>query len=212
LPNWLHRSSASGVALMPRVSTPTPHCWRTGYSTSPSARAAPAGFGFACFAQVTTRFFRGDLARAEEHFARWSGFLDADGFRQVPGAPVAAIGTAALCAGALGHADLARERIAQALAFARDSNNPYDLAFARTFESWLSCLLRESQRTEVAAMQALAIIEEHGFRFVGNLTRTLLGWAQAQLGRAGEGITLIRQGFRYHLWSVSRILHGAIVG
>jgi hypothetical protein len=30
--------------------------------------------------------------------------------------------------------DLARERIAQAIAFARDSNNTYDLAAARTME------------------------------------------------------------------------------
>ena len=139
-------------------------------------------------------FYRGDLVGAEEHFARWSGFLDADGFRQVPGAAVGAIGTASLCAWALGHADSARERIAQAIAFARDSNNPYDLAFGRIFESWLSCLLREPQRAEVAATQALAIAEEHGFPFVRNLTRTMLGWARAQLGRAGEGVALIRQG------------------
>ena len=73
---------------------------------------------------------------------------------------------------ALGHADIARERIAQAIAFARDSNNPYDLAFARFFESWLYCWLREPQRAEVAATQALAIAEEHGFPFVRNLTLT----------------------------------------
>ena len=92
---------------------------------------SPASFGFACSAQVNVSFFRGDLAGAEEHFARLSGFLDADGFRQVPGAAVVAIGIASLCAGALGHADSARERIARAIAFARDSNNPYDLAVAR---------------------------------------------------------------------------------
>jgi tetratricopeptide (TPR) repeat protein len=93
----------------------------------------------------------------------------------------------------LGHADSARPRIAQAIAFGRDSNNPYDLAFARTLESWLYCFLRQLQPAEVAATQALAIVEEHGFAFVRDLTLTMLGWARAQLGHAGEGVTLIRQ-------------------
>jgi class 3 adenylate cyclase/tetratricopeptide (TPR) repeat protein len=155
---------------------------------------SPATFGFVCYAQVCSRFICGDLVGAEEHFARWRGFLDATGFRQVPGAVAAAIGTASLCAWALGRANSAREHIAQAITFARNSNNPYDLAVARSFESRLSCLLREPQQAEVAAIQALAIAEEHGFPFVRNFTLPRLGSARAQLGRAGEGATLIRQG------------------
>jgi tetratricopeptide (TPR) repeat protein len=139
-------------------------------------------------------FLRGDLAGGEEHFTRWSGFLNADGFRQVPGAAVAAISHASLCAAALGRPDIARERIAQAITFARESNNLYDLAVARYFESRLSCWLREPQRAEVAASQALAIGEEHGFPFIRDVTRPMLGWARAQLGRASEGVALIRQG------------------
>ena len=155
---------------------------------------SPASFGFVCYAQVAVRHFRGDLAGVEEQFARWGSSLDADGFRQVPGAAVVAIIIASQCAVASGHADLARERTAQGLAFARNSNNPYDLAVARLFESWLSCVLREPQRAEVAAAQALAAAEEHAFAFIRNITLTRLGWARAQLGRAGEGATLIRQG------------------
>jgi class 3 adenylate cyclase/tetratricopeptide (TPR) repeat protein len=155
---------------------------------------SPASFGFACFAQMCTSFFRADLIDAEEHFARLSGFLDADGFRQVPAVVVGAMATAGVCAGALGHADLARARLAQAVAFTRDSNNPYDRALGRMWESWLSCWLREPQRAEVAAAQALAIAEEHGFPFIRNFTLTRLGWARAQLGRAGEGVALIGRG------------------
>jgi predicted ATPase len=55
-------------------------------------------------------------------------------------------------------------------------------------------LLREPQRAEVAASQALAISEEHRFPIPGNQARSMLGWARAQLGRAGEGVALIRQG------------------
>ena len=154
---------------------------------------SPASFGFVCYAQVAVRHFRGDLVGVEEQFTRWGGFLGADGFRQVPGAAIIAIMIASHCAVASGHADSARERSAQGLAFARNSNNSYDLAVGRLLESWLSCALREPQRAEIAAAQALAAAEEHAFAFVRNLTLTKLGWARAQLGRAGEGATLIRQ-------------------
>jgi hypothetical protein len=49
-------------------------------------------FGFVCEPQADVSFYRGDLANADEHFTRWSGFLDADGFRQVPLAVVIANG------------------------------------------------------------------------------------------------------------------------
>jgi class 3 adenylate cyclase/tetratricopeptide (TPR) repeat protein len=155
---------------------------------------SPASLGFVCDVQVHTNFSRGDLASAEEHFARLGGFLDADGFRQVPGAVVDAFGTASACAWALGHADKARERIDRVMAFARDSNNPYELVVGRLLESLVACMQREPRRAEVAATQALALAEEHGFPFGRDLTRPALGWARAQLGRAGEGVTLIRQG------------------
>jgi tetratricopeptide (TPR) repeat protein len=155
---------------------------------------SPTSCGFAYRAQMETSIYRGDLAGAEEHFARWSGFLDAAGFRQVPGAAVGALCSASLCAGVLGHTDLARERIVRAIAFARDSNNPFDLALGRMFEGRLSDRLREPQRAEVAATQALAIAEEHCFPLVRNTTLTTLGWALAQLGSAGKGVELIRQG------------------
>jgi tetratricopeptide (TPR) repeat protein len=158
------------------------------------SEGSPASFGFVCYAQMSFRFTCGDLVGAEEHFARFGEFLDADGFRQVPGAAEVAIGYASWCAAALGHVDSARERIAQAIAFARNSNNPYDLAVARRFEGSLYCWLREPQRAEVAGMQALAITEEHGFSFVKNMTLPMLGWARAQLGSAGEGVALIRRG------------------
>jgi predicted ATPase len=101
---------------------------------------------------------------------------------------------ASLCAWTLGYAQKAHERIARVFAFARDSHIPFELANTRYFESMLSCLLRETQHAEVAAAQALGIAEEHGIPYVRDFARTMLGWTLAQLGRAGEGIALIRQG------------------
>jgi class 3 adenylate cyclase len=155
---------------------------------------SPASLGFACRAQIDVSFYTGNLAGVEDYFARLSGCLEAAGFRQVPGAAAGAIGYAALGALIQGHASRARDRMAQALAFARDSKNPYDLAVARSIESWLSYLLREPQRAEAAATQALALSEEHGFAFVKAYCLTHLGWAWAQLGRPGEGVSIVRQG------------------
>ena len=155
---------------------------------------SPASFASAYHAEQSTHLFHGDLIGAEEHFARLSGFLDAAGYRQVPGAAIAAIGGESVWAAASGRADSARERIVQAIVFARDSKNPYNLAFGRGFESWLSCLLREPQRAEVAATYALAIAEENGFPYVKNMILPFLGWARAQFGRADEGVALICQG------------------
>jgi predicted ATPase len=92
-----------------------------------------------------------------------------------------------------GHADRARDRIAQAFAFARDSKKPYDLAVAGFFDSFVSYLLREPQRAEAAATRALALCEEHGFAVFKEFCRAALGSARAQLGRPGEGISIVRQ-------------------
>jgi class 3 adenylate cyclase/tetratricopeptide (TPR) repeat protein len=152
----------------------------------------PASFGFAYRAQIGVSFLRGDLARVEEDFARLSRVLDADAFRQFPGMAVEAIGLAAISAWTSGRADSARERIAKGIALARHSGRSLDLLVGRVFEVILFSSLREPLRVEVAAKQALAIAEEHGLPFTA--VRLALGWAWAQLGRAREGVALIRQG------------------
>jgi tetratricopeptide (TPR) repeat protein len=156
---------------------------------------SPTSLAFAYQAQMQACFYGGKFVAAEEHFARLKGFLEgAAGFKQLPGAIVISMGYASLGAWMLGRADLARERMAQAVSFARDTKNPYDLAFGLFFESWLYRWLREPQRVEAAAAQVLAISERHGFPYCTHLVRHYMGWARAELGKAGEGISLIRQG------------------
>jgi predicted ATPase len=139
-------------------------------------------------------FFRGDLIACEEHFEHLSGLLEEVGFRQAPGVVAIAIGNAIRTAWILGYADKARERMAQLTAFARDSKNPYDPAFSLFFGSWLPCLLKEPRRVHIAATRTLAICEEHGFPFLANQARIMMGWARAHLGSAREGVALIREG------------------
>jgi predicted ATPase len=66
------------------------------------------------------------------------------------------------------------------------------LAVGRLFEAILFSFLREPLQVEIAATQALAIAEEYGFAFAAAI-RLPLGWAWAQLGRAREGVALMRQ-------------------
>jgi tetratricopeptide (TPR) repeat protein len=100
-----------------------------------------------------------------------------------------------LVAWTMGHADSARERINHVIASARDSKNPFYLAYGHSFESTLYWDLREPQHAEAAATQALALSEEHGgFPFITGPASVTAGWARAQLGGAREGIALIRRG------------------
>jgi tetratricopeptide (TPR) repeat protein len=155
---------------------------------------SPTSLWLAHHTQLLPRFLSGDPVGAEEHFARMSGFSGAAGFRQVPVTLVAAMGNASILAWILGHAERARERIRRAMVFARDSKNPYDLAYTRFWESFLYRRLREPQRAQAAATQAVALSEEHGFLLIREMARIGMGWARAHLGGASEGVSLIRKG------------------
>src|SRR6516165_943557 len=133
------------------------------------------------------------LAGVEEHFSCIGRFLQASGFKQFHGAIVICIGIASVTAWMMGYAAKARERIVRAIAFASDSENPYDLAYGRYFEGALNWLLREPSPAEAAATQALVLSEEHGFPLVASLAQTVVGWTRARTGNAGKAVFLIRQ-------------------
>jgi len=141
-----------------------------------------------------TCYYRGDLVGAEEHLKRLQSFAEGADFRQFPGAFAIGLGLSSLTAWTLGHADSARERIANAVVLAGRSKNPYDLAFARFFESSLYQFLREPRRAEEASVETLAICIEHGFSYGRDLAHCLTGWARAQLGSPAEGVELILKG------------------
>src|SRR5215467_11602392 len=144
-------------------------------------------------AQVQTRFYGGDLVGAEEQFARLSELIRTAGLRQAAGITPITIGVIGLGAWILGRADSAHERIARAVAFARDSKQPFDLAMALLFEGYLHRFQREPRQAEVAGTQLLSLSEEHGFSYACDLARGVIGWARAQFGRTREGISLIRE-------------------
>jgi tetratricopeptide (TPR) repeat protein len=149
--------------------------------------------GFAHIAQVITRFGPGDMVGVEEHFARFGRFAKASGLNQIPGTVLNAVCTGCLSAWILGYPDKARKRLADAMAFAQASNDPYEIAYAQFYESWLFRFLREPQRAEVAGIPALAMAEEHDFSYLKHIASCVLAWARAQLGQDDGTISLIQQ-------------------
>jgi tetratricopeptide (TPR) repeat protein len=165
---------------------------------------SPARLARAHELQLETRHFSGDLAGAEKHFTTGLAFFDDPGFRQWPGYPVLTFAFASWTAWVLGRPDVARDRMAQAMA-AADPNNPFDLAWSECFAAALRVWLREYEHGEALALQALARAEKNQFPDVVALSRVFLGQVRAQLGGAVEGVALVRQGIAGTLESGLRL-------
>jgi class 3 adenylate cyclase/tetratricopeptide (TPR) repeat protein len=145
-------------------------------------------------AQIMTLYARGDFAGVERHFAAGLEFFDDPGFKQYPGAAaVSTFGYVSSNAWIQGRADVGRERIAQMVA-AVNGNNPYDVAMSWLFAAILKANMREYEQAEALAGRALQLSQQHQFPFIAACCQYTLGHARAQLGRATEGVVLIRQG------------------
>ena len=153
----------------------------------------PTSLGMARALQMYTRFESGDLAGVEEHFIAGLKFFDDPGYRRHPGATTGAFGTAAVNAWHLGRADVARERMARMIA-AADGNTLFEQAYSGQWAATILVWLREYEQAGVSAERALKLSMKHQFPLVTALARCLLGRARAELGRAAEGVELIRQG------------------
>jgi class 3 adenylate cyclase/tetratricopeptide (TPR) repeat protein len=145
------------------------------------------------YSQLQTRYFRGDVAGAEEHFTTGLPFFDDPGFREFPGVPVWPFAYGSWNAWHLGRADVARERMAQAMAGA-DQNNPFDLTWLELCGVVFRVALGEYSHAEALAVQALARAEKEQFPVAVAASQAFLGQARARRGRASEGVALIRQG------------------
>jgi predicted ATPase/class 3 adenylate cyclase len=147
---------------------------------------------FAHYAQVQARFYAGDLAGVEDHFAKLSPLLDT---RSIAAAAdlVIPIGVASHTAWQQGRVDVARERMSRAMRLTRKSRDPYAMAMALHFQGNLYWCLKAPQRVEAIANRLLSLSEKHGLGYASDLARVLLGWAKSELGCTAEGLELINQ-------------------
>jgi tetratricopeptide (TPR) repeat protein len=144
--------------------------------------------------QIMTRFYRGDLAGVEQYFTAVLKFFDDPGFRfQDGGGVYSTVAFASWNAWYSGRIDVARERGVQMMA-AVNGNNPMQVAYSWVFDSLLRVFLREYEQAEASAARALDLAEKHQFPQITAWSRFVLGQARAQLGRATEGVALIRRG------------------
>jgi tetratricopeptide (TPR) repeat protein len=140
--------------------------------------------------QLAVRYYRGDLAGAENSFVLGLTFLEDPVVRQ--NLAIVVYGTGSWNAWMLGRADVARERLAKV----RDAVNaasPHDLAMSDMQAEVLHALLREYETVEALAVQTLDLCEKYRFPNEAAFARFYLGLARALLGRAAEGIALILQ-------------------
>ena len=154
---------------------------------------SPTSLGAAHGLQMLTRYWRGDLVGVERHFATVLKFYDAPGFRRNPRATTALFGYATMNAWALGRTEVARERMARVAAGAK-ANGPYEVAWSGMWAAHLRVLMREHEKAEALAAGALELSEKNRFPLIAAFSRGVLGQTRAKLGRATEGIELIRQG------------------
>jgi len=75
-----------------------------------------------------------------------------------------------------------------------DGNNPQNLTISEIAAAQFQVYLREYKQAEALAAQALERSEKHQLPIEAAHSRCVLGRARAELGRATEGIALIRQG------------------
>jgi hypothetical protein len=75
-----------------------------------------------------------------------------------------------------------------------DANNPYDVATSGMHAAMLRVQMRELEQAEMLAARALELADKHQFQEMAAICRCTVGYARAQLGRATEGVALIRQG------------------
>jgi class 3 adenylate cyclase/tetratricopeptide (TPR) repeat protein len=165
----------------------------------------PTILAFRYLLQLMVRYWRGDLAGAEQNFTTGLKFFDDPGFRQSPvGSAIAAFAYGSCNVWMLGQADVARERFSQMMA-AANRNNPHDLAFAGHHGATLLVFMRDYEQAEAMAAQALELSEKNQFPNEAAMAQCPLGRARAQLGGTAGGVALIERGIAGMLVSGQRL-------
>ncbi|HZY58201.1 MAG TPA: AAA family ATPase [Candidatus Binataceae bacterium] len=156
-------------------------------------KGSPASIGAAQMNQIIARYYRGDLAGSEKHFAAWLALFGDPDFRPFSRIAMMALHFASYNAWTLGRADLGRARDARMMGAATGSN-PFEVANAGYCSAHFWAYLREYEHAEALAAHALELAEKHQFPNPATRARCALGLARARQGRATEGVALIRQG------------------
>jgi tetratricopeptide (TPR) repeat protein len=154
---------------------------------------SPAVLALARVGEVTTRYFRGDLSGAEDHFLAGAGLFEI-GAERFPTTVASGFGFGSHIAWMLGRADTARDRIRQAIAAATDLKSPFELAYAQHLAAMLRLFTREFADAKASATKSVALSDEYGIKLYSAGSRVFLGLAEVALGQPGYGMPIINLG------------------
>jgi DNA-binding winged helix-turn-helix (wHTH) protein/tetratricopeptide (TPR) repeat protein len=155
----------------------------------------PHSVGLAHGIQLFMCYFRGDLGGAEQHFARALELFEKPQLDDLARL-VAIIGFSVASSSAylLGRVGLARLRQDQMRRAATHKDNQYEVGNVGFMSAGFYNLLKEYKQAEVVAAPALELAEKGQFPELTSHLRIHLGHARAQLGRASQGLAMIRRG------------------
>jgi predicted ATPase len=147
----------------------------------------------------TSAFHLGDLALSQAHLQQ--GLALYDSRRHRAHAVLYGVDPGVICLSytawtlwLAGYPDRALEKGHEALSRARRLSNPHTLAAALTFAAILFHFRREAKVAQERAEAALTLATEQGFSFWLAWGTIWQGWAMADQGEFGAGITRIHQG------------------
>ena len=144
------------------------------------------------FAEFNHAYYCGDLLTAEMRYRQWE-ILQAEGDYDQRLSTTPGFCNGAQIAWRLGHPAVAHERMDKARVWAAQADSAYEELFAEALDALLQVGLRDVDRAETVAAEAVRVSEEKGFPQVAGWARAALGWARAQRGAPREGAALIQQ-------------------
>ncbi len=157
---------------------------------------------YAYGARGATSFQMGEFLSAREHLEDAISFYEHERPLVLRSggvdAGVACLSMAALTLWQLGYADQSLKRGNEALSLAQARSHPLSIGLAEIFFGVLRQYRRQGHAAQASAEVGIAVAAEHGAGDVIALAISVRGWAMAEMGRIGEGITQIQKGLAAH--------------
>ncbi len=181
------------VSALSRGELPAASALAAQISDLAAREGSPDVQGLARVGEITTRYFRGDLKGAEDHFLAGAGVFQTAG-KRFPTTVASGFGFGSHVAWMLGRADTASDRIRRAIAGATDLKSPFELAYAQYLAAMLHLFTREFADAKTSAAASIALSDEYGIKQYSAGSRVFLGLAEAALGHPAEGMPIINLG------------------
>jgi predicted ATPase len=160
----------------------------------------PILLAYAQRARGATSYWMGEFESARQHLENTIKLYDAERHRPSilryggPDAGVSSRSYDALALWQLGYPDQSLKRSDEAVALARTLSDPFSLAHAVQFLSYLRQYRREPLEVKEATERVIALCREHTMTEVLGLATSMLGGALAEQGCLEQGIAQMQEG------------------